>query len=146
MGLKDIVDDASEESDSTQSRKSGSESYEHRQQKIKEEHHKVVGTPPKQKAFSKEKWQDVKKYIRNHMSLTVNEILHSPADERHEMLHEAALGADGDLEEEDKNYPPEVKCAICGKDAEHSKVELEGETFHVHHSAGQVASELGKLE
>lgn len=144
MGLEDVTDQVKENySQSSPSR--GKSSSRPSKEDLEQENHKVIGSPPHQKVFSEDKWEDVKKVLRDEMGKNVNRVLNMPAEKRHELLHEAALYSDGDIEETE--HQPEQRCPVCGKAAGDAAVEIGGVRIHVHHTAGQIESAIkeGKL-
>lgn len=136
MGLEDIVDEkAPDDSSSSRSRTrsrdlSGSDEY-----------YKVVGKPPLQKVFQeKEDWEETAQVIRDEMGMMPNEVLNMPAEKRFELLHEARLWSDGELQQLENET--EDRCAICGSACTGSCVEVAGVNVHVHHTVGQLDSML----
>lgn len=144
MGLEDVTDKVKENysqssPNSSRSRSSGHERPSREQ--LEEEHEKVIGSPPHQKVFSEEKWDDVKRVLRDVMGRNVNRVLNLPAEQRHEILHEAAMYSDGQIVESE--YEKEDKCPVCNKAvADDAGVSILGYDIHVHHTAGQIESAI----
>ena len=103
---------------------------------------KVVGSGRYQKKFTEERWEKVQRVIREAFSYSVNEVLHLPAEKRYELLHEAVLYDEGKLDPDESEGLTECECYFCGNDCTKNNVEIRGEVFCIHHTAGQVANSL----
>lgn len=136
MGLDDLVDDAGGSSSSSSSKRSKSKSFHD------DDEYKVVGSDQYQKVFHEDEWAKVKDVLKDEMGKVPNVVLNSPEQERFEILHEAALIASGDKDPLDSDYTGQERCLYCGSNPGDAAVEIQGETFCVHHTAGQVSSEL----
>lgn len=138
MGLEDIVDEKTPDSSTSRSR---SGSNEVRGVSSSDEYFKVVGSPPLQKVFQEEEdWEETAKVLRDVMGHQPNNVLNMPAEQRFEILHEARLWSEGQLEESE--HESEDKCVVCNKACTGSCTEIAGQQVHVHHTVGQLGSML----
>lgn len=139
MGLEDIVDEKAP--DSSTSSRSRSSTSEVRGVSDSGEYFKVVGSPPMQKVFQEEEdWKETATVLRDKMGYQPNKVLNMPAEKRFELLHEARLWSEGQLEE--LEHESEDKCAICGSACTDSCTKIGGRMVHVHHTVGQLGSML----
>lgn len=132
MGLDDVIDTDDSSSSSSSRTRSDSSS----------EDLITIGSPPNEKKFKEEKWEEVKKIIRNKMEYSVNEVKHLPSGKRYEVLHEAATWDEEELTEKQEELKSDTNCIVCGRDCSKSGVELEGEMVCVNHPAAKVAKHL----
>lgn len=125
-----------------------SRSSSNRRSKKSDEKDEIVQTVThagKKKEFTKERWEKVKKVIRQEMDYSVNEVLNNlSAKERYETVHEAATWNPNDLTDKQKELKTEDRCYVCGKANSQATVEIDGKPVHVHHTVGQLASEIGE--
>jgi hypothetical protein len=149
MGLGSLVDNEKNSSSSSggngsgsSKSSSGSRNREPTKSELQETHHKVVGSPPNRKAFKKEKWEEVTEVIEEHFDLSVNEILNSPPDKRHEKLHEAATW--NEEEEEEKGDDPTTAdvCYATGMKIDGDPVVIAGHPFDPRANAMQIGKAL----
>lgn len=142
MGLEDVTDKVKENYESQSSPNSSSRSYSRpSREELEESFEMVVGSPPYQKVFDEEQWEEVKRVLRDVMGKNVNRVLNMPQERRHELLHEAALYSDGKIEETE--HEVEEKCPVCQKAvAEGAGVSILGYEIHVQHTAGQIQSAI----
>lgn len=99
------------------------------------------------KEFTEERWEEIKNTLINEMGLVPNEVVNNyPAEERYEVLHEAALLSKRETTLEELGRRP-TRCGICGKPVGGSGVEfslLDGSgDIHeieicISHTAGQI--------
>lgn len=144
MALDDLLPDdesATSSANTSQSKSSSSSSKEKTDEE--EEFAKVVGSPPNQKKFTEEKWKEVKLVIREEFGYSVGEVLSSPASERYEILHEAAMFPVGKLDEDESEHYQTSRCEICGSAETKDALTIEGKVFCPHHTVGQLKRELG---
>lgn len=132
MGLDDIVKEkAPDDSQSTSSR------TRRRDHSDSDKYFKVVGKPPLQKVFQEEEdWKETAEVLRDEMGYMPNEVLNMPAEKRFELLHEARLWNEGELEE--MKNKTEDRCAICKKACTGGCVEINGINMHVSHTVGEL--------
>lgn len=140
MGLEDLIDGKTDSGSQSSPNRGSRSSGELSKEDLEEQYHKVIGSPPNQKVFDEDTWNDVKRVLREVMGKNVNKVLNSPPQKRHEILHEAALYSEGKLEETE--HEAEEKCPICDKAAGDAAVPIGGEKVHVHHTAGQIESAI----
>lgn len=134
MALEDLVPE--DKRSSTSSSSSSRKPPEERDDMV------VFGSGDTKKSFTDDKWDDVKRALIDEMGLNPSEVTNNfPAQKRFDALHEAALIAEKEEEAEDLGYTPET-CSICNKAVGDSGVEIEGETVHIQHTAGQIAELL----
>lgn len=132
MGLDDVIDnDDSSPSSSSRTRDNSSS-----------EDLITIGSPPNEKKFSEEKWEEVKKVIQEEMQYSVNEVKHLPSGERYEVLHEAATWDEEELTKKQEELRSVTNCIVCGINCSKSGVELEGHMVCVSHPAAKVAKAL----
>jgi len=133
MGLKDIegVDD---NASSSSSRSRGGSSKQ-------EDDGPFISFSCKQgeKAFTEERWDEIRTIISQEMEHTVGEVKTMPAEKRHKVLHEAATWTD-DGPDEDSDLYSHDRCALCGNSLSAGFAEFEGEAFCIQHTAGQLAT------
>lgn len=135
MGLNDLIPDDSGTSSSSTSTKS--KPPEEQEDKV------VIGKGETKKVFDEERWERIKRVIIDEMGLIPNKVVNNyPADERYNIIHEAAMLLDEKTEPEESDYSSTTRCAICGKAADDAYVEIEGLIVHTNHTAGQIESEL----
>lgn len=141
MTLDDLVSEKTEEAQS-QADTSAKERAENRQERINRRYDKVVGSPPNQKAFKQEKWNEVKAVLMNEMGMKVGEVLSSPSEERYEILHEASMIAENKLDAVDSSHTSDQRCPICDTALDNCFVVIEDKKFCPHHGAIKVAKVL----
>lgn len=137
MGLDDVIDDQVPEEKRSGSRSGGSSSKE--KQKV------IIGSPPNQKEFTKDRWEEVKKAIVEELGYTTQEVLEEmPANKRYEVIHEAALISSKEMSSADADTRPTTRdCDICGNMLrDEMEVDISGLKVHAHHTAAQVEKEL----
>ena len=140
MGLKDLGPDDSSTSSGGRPRGKG-KSNNDSDDKVE------IGSEPYKKVFEEEKWEEIKKFISHEMGLQPNKVANNyKAEERYEILHEAALAVDEEKEPEDLSNYSRNRCAYCDCALGEFGVELGGETFCPSHTAGQVADLLNPDE
>jgi len=132
MGLDDLVpDDKQSSSSSSSSRPRDSDDSPDKVE---------IGGEPYKKVFTEERWEKVKKVIGREMGLDVNKVVNNyPANERYEIIHEAALAVGGELEPDELDNYRDERCEICGIAKSEASVTICGDVVCVSHSAGQVA-------
>jgi len=129
MGLDDLVP----EDKSTSSSSSSSKSRQ-KENKVR------IGSEPHKKVFSEDKWKTIKEFIIQEMGLKPSKVVNNySAKERYEVLHEAALGVEGDKEPEELNNVSNNRCEICGTAVDQASVEIKGYEVCPQHPAAQVA-------
>lgn len=142
MGLDDLLPEGADKSSSSSSsgRKTASQSSEDEGRDI----HKEFGSGNLKKSFTEEQWEKVKRVVEEEFGLNINVVCNGySAEKRYQVLHEAVMFDDGD----EADLPEVIECPICEADLDTSGVEIEGEQFCVHHTAGQIRSYLdGELE
>lgn len=142
MGLDDLIP----EKDRNTSGRSSSKKSNNTDDDEDDSAYKVIGSPPNDKHFSEERWEKVKRVIREEFGMSVQKVLNNkPAKERYEILHEAALyNSDA---EEDSEYRVEERCEICDVAAKNEAgVTINGVRFCIHHPAVQVKNVLDEEE
>lgn len=134
MGLEDIFpDDVEPGSSSSSSGSTKSLSPE------EDDDYKVIGGGRWQKIFHKDKWDEVKRVLIDEFGKQPNVVLNSPAEERHDILHEAALYVEGEKSEDELENRSDERCEVCGKACTGSCTKVAGVTVHFHHTAGELA-------
>lgn len=132
MGLEDLVPE--------DKRGSGSSSSGRSRRKKKDT--VAFGSGQFRKEFEEERWEEVKGTLINEMGLVPNEVVNNySAQERFEVLHEAALLSKSETTLEELGRQP-TRCEYCGSAVGQSGVEIDGEMFCIHHTAGQIANAL----
>lgn len=136
MGLDDLVPDDKKTSSSSTSRS--------RKRKKQDDDEVVIGGEPYKKVFEKEKWEKVKKFISNEMGLVPNEVVNNySAEERYEIVHEAALAVDKEIEPEDANNYSQRRCKVCDAGLGEMGVKLGEYWFCSNHPAAKLKPFLG---
>lgn len=136
MGLEDLIPEGK--------RGSSSSSSSRRRSKTKEEDTVTFGGGNFRKEFTEERWQEVKRTLSHEMGLVPNEVVNNyPAEERFEVLHEAALLSKQETTLEELGRQP-TRCAICGNAVGKSGTEVAGVTVCIHHTVGQLSSMLNE--
>lgn len=137
MGLDDVLNDKVPESKRSGGRSSSS-SGDDSEQIVK------IGSPPNQKKFTKSRWEEVKEAITGELGYTTNEVLEEmPPNERHEIIHEAAMISSSEMDPEDSKTRPSNKCDICDNILrDEMEVEIAGLKIHANHTAAQIEKEL----
>lgn len=103
----------------------------------------TIGSEPYKKVFEQEKWQKVKTVLTNDMGLIPNEVVNNyRAEERYEVIHEAALVVEEDKSPEELDNYDEDRCAICDSALGDFGVELEGLEVCANHPAAQIKARL----
>lgn len=139
MGLDD-VDGVSKGGSSRSSSNQRSKKSEQKDEIVQ-----TVTHAGKRKEFTEERWEKVKKVIRQEMDYSVNEVLNNlPANKRYEVIHQAATWNPSDLNDTQQELKTEDRCYVCKKANDQATVEIDGKPVHVHHTVGQLASELGE--
>lgn len=134
MGLEDIIPDG---------KSSGSSGSSGRRRKKKKEKVIEIGNPPYDKKFKEKKWEGVKKVIRNEFDYkSVGEVKSLPAEERYDVLHEAALIHEGEKRADESQHRAKERCLRCGAASGDMMVEIEDEMFCISHPAIQVRKAL----
>lgn len=135
-GLDDLLpDDADTSSSSSPGSKSSSSEPEY-----VERFSSSKGT----KQFTEERWEEVKKEIRDKTPFTVEEVKNMESKARHDVLHEISISSLHDKEPDELEHGSDVLCNVCGNDCSTTFVEIEGEKFCIQHPAIQVAQSLDK--
>lgn len=135
MGLEDLIPDDSDDNSSSSSSSRNSSSSD-------EQEYITIGSEPHQKKFTPEKWEEVKEVLRHEMGLNVNRVKNRPAEERFEILHEAATYSNGEIDEDEMQNWSKERCIVCGKAANKVGAKVDGEPCCVHHTVGQLEKEL----
>lgn len=135
MGLDDVLDGKVPDG----KRSGGSSSSSDQSEQIVK-----IGSPPNQKKFTKDRWEEVKEAITGELGYTTQEVLEDmPSNKRHEIVHEAAMISSSDMDPEDSQTRPTKKCPICDEILrEEMVVEIAGMEVHAHHTAAQVEKAL----
>lgn len=134
MGLEDLVPDEAKTSSSRSGRKKKS--------KKQEEGVVTIGSGEFEKTFEEERLERIRKVISQEMGYVPNEVINNfPAEERFEILHEAALIEAQEAEEDELEHTT-TRCDICGNAIRDSGVEISGLVVCTSHPAIQVAKEL----
>lgn len=134
MGLDDLLPDEANTRSTSSTRDQSSSS--------EKEYAVDVGSGRHRKAFTEEQWEKVKRVLTQEFGKKPNVVLNSPARERYEILHEAITFSEGEKEEGELENRSDTRCGVCGSACDLTAVEIGGEYFHPHHTAGQVAMEL----
>lgn len=142
MGLDDLLPE-----EESVDRSSGSSSGGGSSQKTKDDENLIsFGKEPHRKTFTKERWERIRRIISRDFGLNVNKVLNNyPAQERHKVLHEAALEESSTTDTPTSELWKEERCPICDKALDDNVVELGNVTICRHHPAWIIADEL-KLE
>lgn len=136
MALDDLLPDNVETDKSSSSNKSSGR----KKPDEKEYATKVVGPNGKAKFLTEEQLEKVKRVITEETPYSPQEVLNNfPQERRYKVVHDAVTFTEDGLDEENVSR---TRCYICGKDCSYSNVEIEGELFCPHHTAGQVRKEL----
>lgn len=138
MGLDDLIPD------DVDSQSSGSSSSRTQTQ---QERDVVIGKEPYKKEFDEDKWKEVKSVLTNEMGYNVNWVLNNlPAEERYEVLHEAVMMVNENLEPEEAEHRSTDRCIVCGNATDQVEAEIpwlpEGESVCFHHTVAQLEKEL----
>lgn len=141
MALDDLLPDDETVTTSASSTTDESSSSQEKTED-EEEYAKVVGSPPNQKRFTEEKWEEVKRVLVEEFGYSVNSVLHKPVNERYEILHEAALFPTGELDTDESDHYETRECEICGSAYTEQSLDIEGKVFCPHHTVGQLKREL----
>lgn len=142
MGLDDLLPENAE-SKSSPGRTNRSSSSTGNNDQEQQQFHKVVGNPPNQKKFTEEQWEKVKRVVDREMGLNIQEVVNNtPAEKRYDILHEAILFDEGEVEAEEMDNYSDERCVICGNATGAHGAVISGESVHVHHTVGQLAKEL----
>lgn len=144
MGLEDLLPEDENVSESSSSRSGGQSSSSDSSPDV--EYVKTIGTPPREKKFTQEQWDKVKRVIADHFDLTIGEVLSSPSEKRYKLIHEAIMFNEGEIEEDDISEPPDKVCYHCGNSCKGYSVEIEDEYFCNYHTAGEVIASLRGAE
>lgn len=140
MGLKDLGPDDTGSS-------SGGRSSGRKRKKDDSDDKVEIGSEPYKKVFKQEKWEEVKTFISHEMGLSPNKVVNNyKAEERYEVIHEAALAVDDEKEPEELSNYSRNRCAYCDCALGEFGVELEGKVFCPNHTAGQVKETLDSDE
>jgi hypothetical protein len=102
----------------------------------------TFGKEPYRKEFTEEKWEKVKRVIRDEFGMTVGEVVNSPNQERYELLHEAVLFNESDTDSGDSEHSSNKRCSYCDKACDSTSVIIEERRFCVHHTAAQIETVL----
>jgi hypothetical protein len=141
MTLDDLLPDDKEVSSSA-SQQGTTSSSSKQKTSDEEEYAKIIGSPPNEKKFTEEKWEQVRRVIVEEFGYSVNDVLNRPSSERYEIIHEAAVFPTDELDaDESEHYEPR-KCAICGSAYTEQALSIEGKVFCPHHTVGQLRQEL----
>lgn len=132
-GLDDLLPDDADTSGRSSSRSSTSSGPEY----VKEFH----TNSGKVKKFTEERWEDIKREIRDKSEYTVGEVESMEADKRHEVLHELAISSEHDKDPDELEHGSDVLCAACGADCSRSYTVIRGEEFCLHHPIAQAVKE-----
>lgn len=134
MGLDDLVPDDAKQTSSRSGRSKKS--------RKQEEDVVTFGSGRYEKTFSKDHWEKIKKILSQEMGYVPTEVVNNfPAEERFEILHEAALLEKKQAEPEDLEHTT-TRCDICGTAVRGSGVEIAGLVVCTSHPAIQIAKEL----
>lgn len=136
MGLNNIG--PADDDDSSQSSSSTTQSTE----EDNEEETIEIGGGANKKVFSQSKWDAVKSVIIEETEYTPDEVLNLPPDDRHEVLHEAALVHAGEESASNMDSETTSRCYSCGVDVTSTGIKIEGEMFCPQHPAAKIRSEL----
>ena len=135
-GLDDLLPDDADTSGRSSSRSRSTSS--------EPEYAKEFSSSKGTKRFTEERWEEIKREIRDKTEFSVGEVESMKSDKRHDVLHEVSISSQHDHDPEELDYGSETLCAVCGNDCSDSFVEFEGETVCIQHPAIQVAKALGK--
>lgn len=130
MGLKDLVPEDKRDTRSRSAKKSLSE----RDDVV------VFGSGEFQKSFGKDRWEDIREVMINEMGLVPNQVVNNyPAEERFEVLHEAAMLEAQEITLEELEREPNP-CAICGTElGDEAGLDIMGVEVCYHHTVGQLS-------
>lgn len=130
MGLEDLIpDDVPKSSSSRTTSKSKKDTV-------------TFGSGELKKEFEKEHWEEIKEVLIEEMGLVPNEVVNNyAAQERYEILHEAALITRQEATIEELGHTVK-KCDICGRPLGESGVEVAGINVCISHTAGQIHNQL----
>lgn len=139
MGLDELLP----ENESVGSSSSSSSQRSSSKKSGEDEEHVSFGKEPYRKTYKKEKWERMKRVISRDFGLNVNEVINNyPAQERHKVLHEAAIEEASDSDTPKSELWVEERCPICDKAIDDDAVELGDVTICHHHQAWIIVDEL----
>lgn len=134
MGLDDLVPDSAGGSSSSSRSSRDSSDDDEESEKV------IIGSEPYKKVFTDEDWEGIKGIITQEMGYVPNEVVNNyPAEERYEILHEAALLYRSEISEEELSDIPR-KCDYCGAALRDGGVWVGEYYVCASHTAGQLAT------